>query len=140
MTKIQFIFYFIGIISSITIVGITCLYFLLKGMKYAINHSVDMKDSHKKENKLEKEYNSYYKTPHMRLTLKDGTHLGWCNCETQADFENHYRGAKFQYPTVVYISNYGKRFLYMPDTDTYYEFVNFGEFELENLRGTLNDY
>nr|DAR38451.1 MAG TPA: hypothetical protein [Caudoviricetes sp.] len=129
MTNIQFIFYFIGIITSIAIVGITCLYFLIKGMNYAINHSVDMKDSHRKENKLEKEYNSYYKTPHMRLTLKDGAYLGWCNCENQTDFENNYRGAKFQYPTVVYMNDTCKRFLYMPDTDTYYEFVNFGEFD-----------
>lgn len=129
MTDIQFVFYFIGIIASIAIVGVLCLYLLLKGMNYAINHSVSMKDSHKKENELEKEYDSYYKTPHMRLTLQDGTYLGWCNCETQADFENHYRGAKFQYPTVVYINDTCKRFLYMPDTDTYYEFVNFGEFD-----------
>lgn len=129
MTDMQYIFYFIGIITTIAIVGIPCLYFLHKGMNYAINHSVDMKDSHKKENKLEKEYNSYYKTPHMVLTLQDGAYLGWSNCENQVDFENHYRGAKFQYPTVVYINDIGKRFLYMPDTDTYYEFVNFGEFD-----------
>ena len=127
MTDIQYIFYFIGIITTIAIGGIPCLYLLHKGIKYTINHSVDMEDL--KEDKLEKEYNSYYKTPHMRLTLKDGAYLGWCNCETQADFENHYRGAKFQYLTVVYINDTCKRFLYMPDTDTYYEFVNFGEFD-----------
>lgn len=127
MTDIQYIFYFIGIITTIVIVGIPCLYLLHKGMKYAINHSIDTKDL--KEDKLEKEYNSYYKTPHMVLTLQDGAYLGWSNCENQADFENHYRGAKFQYPTVVYINDTGKRFLYMPDTDTYYEFVNFGEFD-----------
>lgn len=127
MTDIQYIFYFIGIITTIAIVGIPCLYLLHKGMKYAINHSVDTKDP--KEDKLEKEYNSYYKTPHMVLTLQDGAYLGWSNCENQADFENHYRGSKFQYPTVVYINDTDKRFLYMPDTDTYYEFVNFGEFD-----------
>lgn len=127
MTDIQYIFYFIGIITTIAIVGIPCLYLLHKGIKYTINHSTNTKDP--KENKLEKEYNSYYKTPHMVLTLQDGAYLGWSNCENQADFENHYRGAKFQYPTVVYINDTGKRFLYIPDTDTYYEFVNFGEFD-----------
>lgn len=127
MTNIQFVFYFIGIITTIAIVSIPCLYLLHKGIKYTINHSADMKDL--KEDKLEKEYNSYYKTPHMVLTLQDGAYLGWSNYENQVDFENHYRGAKFQYPTVIYINDTDKRFLYMPDTDTYYEFVNFGEFD-----------
>lgn len=127
MTDIQFVFYFIGIIASIAIVGIPILHLLHKGMKYTIKHSINTKNL--KEDKLEKEYNSYYKTPHMVLTLQDRTYLGWCNCENQTDFENNYRGSKFQYPTVVYIENFGKRFLYIPDTDTYYEFVNFGEFD-----------
>lgn len=131
MTDIQFIFYFIGIITSIAIIGIPCLYLLHKGMKYIIDHSTDMREVHRQkeiQNKLEKEDESYYKIPHMVLTLQDGAYLGWSNCENQADFENNYRGAKFQYPTVVYINNIDRKFLYMPDTDTYYEFVNFDEF------------
>lgn len=121
MTNIQFIFYLIGIITSIAIMLIVYIFFI------NINHSAN-KEVYKQEDRDKVKDIDSYKIPHMILTLQDGTYLGWSNCKNQADFENHYRDAKFRYLTLVYVNDTDRKFLYMPDTNNYYEFVNFEEF------------